>query len=157
MQYRMKTHQLSAEQIEVLLSSELTGVLSTVNDDGTPYAVPVHFIYEDKHIYIHGLPAGKKLDNIRQNSYVCFTVYHMDGLLPDADGKPCDTNTKYQSVIINGDASVIGDNDAKGKILGNIVKKYTPQLADVPLPEKMVRGTAVISVEIREITGKFWE
>ncbi|MBO0533034.1 pyridoxamine 5'-phosphate oxidase family protein, partial [Clostridium botulinum] len=42
-------------------------------------------------------------------------------------------------------------------VLQKIVEKYTPHLTDAPLPENMVRGTAVIRISIAELTGKYYE
>lgn len=100
---------------------------------------------------------GQKIDNIKANSSVSMAVYEMDCLLLDPDGKPCDTNTKYQSVIIMGTAILLEDTEQKKKILHGIVEKYTPDLVSRPLPENMLKGTAVIKISIHEITGKYYE
>ena len=65
----------------MLLSSRQVGTIATINKDGTPYCVPVHFVYADGKIYIHGLPAGQKIDNLIANPNVCLSVYNMDCLL----------------------------------------------------------------------------
>lgn len=157
MQYRMKTHQLSEKQIEEILKREQVGTLATINEDGSPYATPIHFVYDNGKIYMHGLPAGQKVENIRRNGSISFMVYHMNGLLLDENELPCDTNTAYQSVIISGRASFLTELNDKKSALELIVKKYTPQLSDKPLPEKMVKGTAVIMVDITSVSGKYWE
>lgn len=105
---------------------------------------------------MHGLSAGQKIENIRRCGKVCFTVYHMDALLLDESEKPCDTNTAYQSVIISGTAALLTEADEKRAALGLIIGKYTPQLATKPLPDNMVRGTAVIMIDISDMTGKYW-
>ena len=156
MQHRMKTHPLTEEQIGHLFSRSLTGSLATLNGDGSPYVTPVHFIYHDGFICFHGLPKGQKIDNIKADPRVSMTVYEMDSLMLDPQEKPCDTNTKYQSVIISGTASLIDNIEDKEMILLEIVKKYTPQLAGNPIPEKMIKGTAVIRIQIGDITGKFY-
>ena len=157
MQHRMKTHQLDKRQRDMLLSSRQVGTIATINKDGTPYCVPVHFVYADGKIYIHGLPAGQKIDNLIANPNVCLSVYNMDCLLLDENGVPCDTNTKYQSAVIQGTAKIVSDIERKAEILVYIVAKYTPNLKDVPLATAMVKGTAVTEIEISEITGKYWE
>lgn len=157
MQYRMKTHQLNEEQIALLLAKTQTASLATVNSDGTPYVTPIHFIHQDGHIYFHGLPAGLKVENIKANPSVSFAAYEMECLLYDPDEKPCDTNTKYHSVIIQGSASFIDDAQKKEQILRGIVQKYTPHLSEKPLPVNMVNGTAVVQIEILSITGKYYE
>jgi len=156
MQHRMRTHQLNKEQIETLLYKIQTASLATINFDGTPYSTPVQFLYLDNFVYIHGLPAGQKIDNIKTNPNVSFSVYEMDCLLLDPNENPCDTNTKYESVIISGTAALVTDIEIKRNVLNNIVKKYTPHLADKILPENMVKGTAVIQISINDLTGKYY-
>ncbi len=156
MQHRMKTHQLDIEQIEALLRTEQVGTIAVVGADGAPYVTPVHFLYADGQIHLHGLPKGQRMEAIQRDGRVSFNVYRMDRLLLDEEGKPCDTNTQYQSVIIQGEAALVTDPARKVQLLKGIVEKYTPQLADVALPENMVRGTAVVSIRIAQMTGKYW-
>jgi len=152
----MKTHRLTEQQMNQLLERVQTGSFATLNPDGTPYVTPMHFVYYNNAIFVHGLPKGKKLDNIAYDSRIAFSVYEMDKLLLDSDGNPCDTNTKYESVIISGTAKLVNDIDEKGNILKKIVEKYTPHLASKELPINMVKGTAVIQIDIMEMTGKYY-
>ncbi len=157
MQHRMKTHMLEKDKVEELLAKTTTGSLATLNEDGTPYVTPMHHVYHRGFIYMHGLPKGKKIDNIKANPHVGMTVYEMEDLLLDPAGQACDTNTKYRSVILSGMATLVEDVDCKREVLMEIVKKYTPHLSDTALPENMVRGTAVIQVQILDITGKCYD
>lgn len=157
MQHRMKTHPLSKERVNELLLTSTVGSLATLNEDGSPYVIPVHFLYYKDSIYIHGLPKGQKVDNIKTDSRISMTVYKMETLLLDPDGKPCDTNTKYESVILSGQALLVEDLELKREVLIEITKKYTPQLSEKALPENMVKGTAVIKIEIQDITGKYYD
>lgn len=156
MQYRMNTHQLTMEQIDSMLNSSNTASLATVNADGSPYVVPIHFVYIDGHIYFHGLPVGQKISNITMNPHISFNTYQMDGLLFDAKEKPCDTNTKYTSINIQGTAKRIDDLTKKQQVLESIISKYTPQLIGKPIPSNMLKGTAVIEITIEQITGKYY-
>lgn len=156
MQHRMKTHPLTEEQINHLLQQAQTGSLVTLNPDGTPYSTPIHFVYYDDVIFVHGLPKGKKLDNIAQDSRVGFSVFEMDKLLLDPNGKSWDTNTKYESVIISGTAKLVDDIEEKRNALNKIVEKYTPHLVNNEIPSNMVKGTAVIRIDVTEITGKYY-
>ena len=157
MQNRMKTHQLTEQQCTDLLGRAETAALATIGEDGEPYNVPVHFVCCGGKIYVHGLPAGEKVENIRRNPRVCLTVWEMSGYLLDPDGKPCDTNTAYQSVVIKAHAELVEDEAVKRTALNAIVAKYTPQLAGKELPAGMVRGTGVICITTDEMTGKYWE
>lgn len=157
MQHRMKTHPLTNEQAEALLERMPMGSLATLNSDGSPYVTPIHYIYDCECVYFHGLPKGQKLDNLKADPRVSMTVYEMEGLLLDPSGKPCDTNTKYQSIILSGVASLVEEMPQKKEILQKIVKKYTPHLSQAVLPDNMVKGTAVVQIKIQTITGKYYE
>lgn len=157
MQHRMKTHMMTKEKIKDLLNRTETCSFATLNTDGTPYVTPMHYVYHNGFIYMHGLPKGTKIDNIKANPCVSITAYEMDGLILDTSDKACDTNTKYESIILSGIATLLIDVDYKREVLVEIIKKYTPQLSDTILPENMVRGTAVIQIEILDMTGKYYD
>ena len=55
------------------------------------------------------LPAGQKLDYIRADPKVCFTVYELHQLLMDPEERPCFTDTAYTSVVIQGTAALLTD------------------------------------------------
>ncbi len=154
MQARMKQNQLSAEAVDQLMNKQAVGHLATLNEDGFPYVVPVHFVKAGNEIFIHGLNAGQKLANIKANAKVCFEVEEMEGLI--LDDKACDVNTKYQSVIAFGQAELVEDPVAKVESLDRIVAKYTPQLSGQQYPDNMLKGTGVIKISIERITGKYF-
>ena len=152
----MKTHQLDEEQITAILAKAQVGHIATINkENGYPYVVPVHFVYFDGKIYIHGLVKGQKVSNILANEKVCFETYFMKGLI--LDEKPWDVNTEYESVVIMGKASIIKDPDLKLTALHKIVEKYTPNLSGIEFPDNVIRGTGVIEITVEECTGKYYK
>lgn len=155
MQYRMKKFQLTPEQIDELLHHADIGRLATISESGYPYVVAMHFVYYNNKIYMHGLPKGQKIDNINRNHKVCFEVDELLGLLTDNIENACDTEAEYNSVVIVGNASLLEDLDYKREVLNKLVERYTPQFAGKDLPDNMIKGTAVIEIEIVECTGKY--
>ncbi len=151
----MKTHQLEKEQIEEILIKAPVGNIATIDKDGFPYVLPMHFAYYDDKIYLHGLPKGKKIDHVLANEKVCFGIYDMKGFI--LDEAPCDTNTVYESLVITGTAKVVEDVLLKETVLNKIVEKYTPSLTGSKLPNNMVCGTAVIEITILKCTGKYYK
>lgn len=156
MQHRMKTHQLNRRQIDSLLDRAEVASLATVNADGTPYVTPVHFLYQEGAVYVHGL-FGWAENRQHQGKPRRMS----DGLRDEesaarSGGKTCDTNTGYQSVILQGTASLLADVGAKKTVLEGIVRKYTPALSDRVLPENMIKGTAVLKIRADAATGKYY-
>ena len=149
---------MSDEETTYLLEAAECGVLATLDKEGSPYCVPVHFVYLDQIIYVHGLNAGEKIDNILRDPRVGFTVYKMEKLLYNADTKsPCNVNTKYQSVVIKGSAVLVEDTQMKLDVLKDIVQKYTPELASLSIPKSAVLQTAVIKITPAICTGKYYQ
>jgi nitroimidazol reductase NimA-like FMN-containing flavoprotein (pyridoxamine 5'-phosphate oxidase superfamily) len=157
MRHRTKTHLLTQEQIEELFLRADVGRLGTFSSDGFPYVLPMHFVYFDNKIYMHGLPKGKKIDNIKFNSNVCFEIDEMLSLLYEGVEDPCDVNTEFNSIIVEGKASLVSDFDEKLKALSMIVSKFTPHLIAKELPEKMIKVTAVIRIDIINYVGRYYK
>ena len=156
MQGRMKQHQLLKEEINEVLSCAQVGRIATQNENGYPYIVPVHFVHKDDKLYVHGLIKGQKISNLIQNNKVGFEVDEMGAIIPDFENA-CDTNTAYKSVIILGSAQMVDDPALKITIQNSIVAKYTPQPSHLSFPEKMMRSTGIIEIQIIECTGKYYK
>lgn len=156
MQGRMKRHQLSKEEIADLLLNKQVGRIVTVNENGYPYIVPVHFVFYEGWIYIHGLIKGQKISNLLRNDKVGFEIDEMGAIIPDKENV-CDTNTTFKSVIILGTAKMIDDITLKISVLQFIVNKYTPELSHLKFPDKMMKATGIIEIQIKECTGKYYK
>lgn len=157
MRHRTKTHLLTNTQIEQLLLQAQVGRLGTISQDGFPYILPMHFVYYNQTIYMHGLPKGKKIDNIKWQTQVCFEVDEMLSLLYENVENPCDVNTEFNSVIIEGTASLVDDVSEKNLALRQIVNKFTPHLLHKEMPQKMIQGTAVIKIDIIKCVGRYYK
>ena len=157
MRHRTKTHLLTKEQTDELLYRAEVGRIGTINKNGSPYVLPMHFVYQEGKIYLHGLPKGQKIENIRANPKVCFEVDEMLSLLYENVENPCDVNTEFNSVIVQGTAKIVNDLDEKRFALQKIVEKFTPHLKDMEIPMGMIGGTAVICVEIEECVGRYYK
>lgn len=63
---------LSDEEARALLSGCRMGRLGCV-DNGSPYVVPVNYVFHDDSIYVHSLP-GRKIKALRENPRACLQV-----------------------------------------------------------------------------------
>lgn len=156
MQGRMKQHQLELSEIVEVLDKAEVGRIATNDPNGFPYIVPVHYVYWDDKVYIHGLIKGQKIAYLKQNSKVGFEVDEMGAILPDSK-VVCDTNTEFRSVIILGNAFMVDELDLKREVLKRIVKKYTPELGHMEFPENMFKATGIIEIIPIEVTGKYYK
>ena len=65
---------LSEEEAWDVLRDAHTGILVTLRRDGSPIALPVWFVVEDRAIYVSGPKSGKKFSRIRHDDRVSFLV-----------------------------------------------------------------------------------
>lgn len=153
---RREKQALSATQTKELLDVTKIGRIATINKDGYPYIVPVHFVRCGDKLYVHGSNKGQKVENILRENKVSFEVDTMDGLIFDNPDTACEINTDYQSAIILGLARMVDDMELKREMLIEIMKKYAPNFVDLPMPDKEIASTGVIEITIEELTGKHY-
>ena len=117
---RFKQQISDGECIDVL-KSETRGVMSFFGDNGYPYAVPMNHWYceEDGKLYFHGAKEGQKIDLLKENGKVCYTVYDK-GYRRDGEW-----SLNVKSVIILGDVTFVDDEEKAIKICTQLCRKFT--------------------------------
>ena len=121
-------------------------------DRNEPYLVTVNYGYRDNTIYFHSAQEGKKIDWLRKNPRVCFMIYIDDELVKGEN--PCrDWSMKYKSMIGYGHAYLIDDPAEKEIGFNVLMSQYTGQKSFI-FEEKNLKETAVIKIEIEEISVK---
>ena len=147
---RRKDRQMSQESAIELLERGEYGVLSSVDEESQPYGVPVNYVFDGKDsIYIHCAREGHKLDNIRANPRVSFTIVGNHQIM---DWK---FSTAYESVILFGTAEEV-EGDEKYQGLKMLAQKFSPNYMDEFENdiEKAMIPTIVFRIKILKITGK---
>lgn len=137
-----------SEAIDILEICEY-GVLSTVNENGYPYGVPLSYVYANDSIYFHSAVEGHKLENIKDNDKISFCVVGKTDVLPDK------FSTKYESVIIFGRVKEVFEDEKKEALL-ELIKKYSVDYMEKGKAyiENASLRTKVIKVSIDYISGK---
>ena len=88
---------------EILKGSEICRIAMV--DSELPYILPFNYGYEDRCIYIHSAPDGKKIDLLRKNNRVCFEIEHTARIIKDE--KACKWSTLYRSVVGYGEIEIV--------------------------------------------------
>lgn len=79
----------SREEMEKILLEETIGYLGLSMND-KPYVVPLNYAYVAGKILFHCAMTGKKLDYLKTNPQVCFTVGRQSGQVRrHAEGNLC--------------------------------------------------------------------
>ncbi|TFG81637.1 MAG: pyridoxamine 5'-phosphate oxidase family protein [Erysipelotrichales bacterium] len=149
---RRSDRALSKEEAKDYLSNQEFGILSVIGDDGYPYGVPICFALCDDVIYLHGFLDGHKIDAIRQNPKVCFTVAGNTEVLP------IEISINYTSVIAFGLATVLApdeDEEERKVAFEAIGFKYSPKDENTKrYIQENKAATNIIKIQVEQITGK---
>ncbi len=109
--------------IEEFLAVTRTGVIG-ISGAKYPYCVPVNYVWKDGAVYFHGLGSGKKVQLLKDNPEVSFTVYQEFGTVKDP--VPCHADTSYRSVMLFGHVEKVEDFNESADALQAIVEKFMP-------------------------------
>lgn len=146
---RRKDRELSRDKAKEILGGGEYGVFSSIGENGYPYGVPVNYIYYDDKIYFHSADEGNKLENIKFNDKVSFTV------VSDVSVQASQFSTNYKSVVAYGRASEI-EGDKKDEVLLLILEKYSSPFMEngKKYMDSVKDVTKVIEIKIDHLAGK---
>lgn len=159
---RRKDREMDKEFAYSVIDMADFGSLATINEDNTPYSVPISFVRKENIIYIHSATKGTKIRNITKNSEVSMSfVGEVSIPFPDKESsvgrKPSEIfTTEFESAVIFGHASIVDNNNERILALKLLCEKYTPnnmEFFNDAIKDSMDM-TNVIRIEIRKITGK---
>lgn len=147
---RFKQQVSDAECIKIL-KEEPRGVLAVYGENDYPYCFPINFYYDEAtgKIYFHGAREGHKVDAIRKNNHVCFTVMNQ-GIKKENEWPWFVT-----SVIIFGHIEEVEDEAVKIPMLQALAEKYYPsrEAATAEVVKDGARAK-MTSLVIDHMTGK---
>ena len=121
---RSKANMLTNEEVENILKTSPNGTLALYGENGYPYSVPVNFVYSDGKIYFHGAAEGYKLDCMKKDPHVSFSVIGKDDIAKE------NFTTLFSSVIAFGTIRVIDTMEEKIPVLEAMVGKYSAEFME---------------------------
>ena len=150
----------SKEKVIEFLSSQQTGRIASIDENGFPQIIPMNFVFINDVIYMHSHVRGEKLDNIRRNQKVGFEVDKNLEFLPSYFTDPTYAefaDTLYISVVIKGNANIVSDKDEKTIALNGLMEKYQPEGGYESIKPDMdiLKGVEVIKIIPESLRGKY--
>ena len=123
-------------------------------DGDEPYVVPMNYGYTlidgTLTLYLHGATEGRKLDIMRKNPKIFFSI---ESDVEAFEGRvACQYGTSYYSVMGKGTATILDKPEDKIKGLAIFMKSQVG--LDFEFNERMVSAVSVIKLDITEYTAK---
>jgi uncharacterized protein len=149
-QLRREDRRLDDAAAMGLLKRGEYGILSTSDRSNRPYGIPVNFVVMEESIFFHCAKEGRKLENITANQEVSFCVVGKTELIPEK------FSTRYESVVVSGNAKIIEDMILKKNALRALVVKYAPDhiAAGDAYIDELIDRTAIVQISITHLVGK---
>ena len=135
---RRSRQALSKTACEAVLDRATSGVLSLLDEDGYPYAVPISFVRDGERLLFHSAREGHKIDAIRCCPRASFCVIDQDNVVPE------EFTTYYRSVITCGTIRVLDDPSEVRRAIERLADRYAHEV-----------GTSARDAEIARFDGRF--
>lgn len=137
------------QECEAVLSSARRGILAVHGENGYPYGMPINYMFLGGKIYFHCAKAGHKLDAIRANDKVCFTVLS-EPVKNSGEWWNC-----FTSVICFGQISEVTDEQERDRLLRLIGSKYFPEGYDLEKDmANNARNALIMEITVDHMSGK---
>ncbi|MBN9490837.1 MAG: pyridoxamine 5'-phosphate oxidase family protein [Alphaproteobacteria bacterium] len=154
-QVRRTDKLMAGERAHQMLAAGYCGRLATVSEDGSPYCVPLLYVWLDGEIFVHNTAArGHLRANVDHEPRVCFEVDEV-GEVFDYGRFECDVSISHRSVIAFGRIRVIEDRGLKQRFCDALMAKYHGR--DVGRPKGFyprLDGITVYAITVERLTGK---
>jgi nitroimidazol reductase NimA-like FMN-containing flavoprotein (pyridoxamine 5'-phosphate oxidase superfamily) len=144
----------SKEDLKNILDDGKIIQIAFVNDN-EPYIVTLNYGYildKDKiKFYFHSAPEGRKINCIKSNPKVCFSISISDPFV--IGEKACNIGIKYRSIVGYGKMKIIENEDERIFGLNLLMKQYTGKDNWI-YDNEIMKRTTVSCLEVDKISGK---
>lgn len=152
---------LTRREREITDIEKITEILNKENivhiglvDGNKPYVVPMNYGFTMENgkltLYLHGATEGKKLDLMRANPNVFFSIE--SEVTAFSGSVACQYGTSYSSIMGEGTAEILENPQDKMAGLSIFMKSQTG--LDFQFNERMVSAVAVIRIDVSSFTAK---
>ncbi|MFN0153869.1 MAG: pyridoxamine 5'-phosphate oxidase family protein [Gaiella sp.] len=139
--------------IDAILDAGLVSHLGYVHD-GQPVVTPTLHARVGDVVYVHGSSAARSLRLLGKGLPCCLTVTLLDGIV--LARSVFEHSVNYRSVMVFGEATLVGDPAEKLGALEEFTEKVLPgRWRDARLPTATeLKATAILSLPLDEASGK---
>lgn len=141
---------LSTQENKEIIQRNTSGTLAVLDEDNTPYAVPLSYVYCNDCLYFHCAKSGHKIRAIEHHEKASFCIIDQDEIVPEK------FTTKYRSVILFGCTSFVENEDEKQTALDAFAQKYSPAFLEESKDEikRSFAYVNIIKLDIESMSGK---
>ena len=148
---RRKDRALPETDARLILHEEEYGVLSLQAPEGGGYGVPLNYAWNGADsLYLHCAGEGFKLSCLQAQPKASFVIIRNHSILPEK------FSTAYESVILQGECSIVTAETEKRAALQLMIQKLTPgeTARGAAYIDRALAATTVLRFSINSFCGK---
>lgn len=142
-----------SREIGKIISERQICFVGMVDEDGSPYVIPMNFGYAEGKIILHSDPHGRHVSLLEKDNRVCVTFCTDNNRIfyqhPDV---ACSYSMESKSVLVRGKIQFIEDLDEKQRLMKLFMKHYTDREFKISTPA--IRNVKIWLLEPEKITAK---
>jgi PPOX class probable F420-dependent enzyme len=131
--------QLADARIQGFLATKEVVVLSTVQPNGAPLAMPMWFLHTPQALYMISVDGLQKVRNLQRDPRVCVVA------------ESGNRGAAIRGVVIQGHVEFVEEPEQRRPILDRLLQKYDPDLARLWGGRAMPRNRVLFRIEPRKI------
>lgn len=148
----MRTHFIEdRNEIDAILKKCRTCYVA-MSDGDVPYVLPMNFGFDGDRVILHSAQEGRMWETIKKNPKVCINWTLGEELAWQDQQVGCSYRVKSNSVIIEGTAQIIEEDEEKERLF----RLFMTQYSDLPFKfsAPSIRNVGVMVVPITSLTAK---
>ena len=123
-----------------------------IDEDGSPYVIPMNFGYSNSEIILHSGAVGKHLSLLEKDNRICVTFCSERKLVYQHPDVACSYSMLSKSVVCKGSVSFIDELEEKTRTMNVLMKNYSDRTFKYSTPA--LTNVKIWRVKVDEITGK---
>ena len=149
---RRRERGLTIEKARRVIEESDFGVMSTVDAQGVPYGVPIHFALEGNKLYFHGTVSedSRRALNLQVNDRVSICFVRHCRVVQD------ELSTDYASAIVSGRVC-LAEGEDKARCINALIRRFAPDNSPERNARELTENMHITKwwmVEIESVTGK---
>lgn len=152
-QPRMRTSFITdKEEIRRIINGCNVCFVGIIEEDGSPYVIPMNFAWYEDDILLHSGPHGKHIHLIEKDNRACITFCSDRQLMYQHPDVACSYSMQSQSVLCKGRIEFIENMDEKETLIKVFMSHYSDREFKISAPA--IRNVKVWRLRVETITAK---
>lgn len=126
--------------------------IGMLEEDGSPYVIPMNYALYEGDILLHSGPHGKHLNLLAKDNRVCATFCAGGKLMYQHPDVACSYSMQAKSVLCKGKIEFIEDMEEKEKLVRVFMSHYTSR--EFKFSEPAIRNVKMWRLRVESKTAK---